>query len=266
MRKKYLLFLFIITVLGCSNNQFLPNRNLHIKIENSEQFNSYQNDFIYLIKVLEDSHPNIYENFPKKVFDAEKNKLLEEFRNIENEAAFQIKLQQFVAKINDAHTKVNITHLFSSNEKYPVSLRWIKDKLYLVNVSQKLPEQYIGCEIIKFGEFSIDKVIKKCGSVISAENDIWQKSRLRRFLRNPTFLEMMEVSNSADSLNMTILTKQQEKLLILYPQEKINWRDSNVRNKITAKKDKPHYYKIFPKENICYYQFNSFYDRKTSYV
>ncbi len=265
MKKKYFgLIIFIIVMFGCSSNQVLKTRELGIKIENSENLNSYQKDFIYLIKVLKDSHPNIYENFSKDAFNAEKGKLLTEFQNLNNETEYQIKLQQFVAKIGDAHTKVFISNLYKTESQYPIHYKWLKNKLYILDTGKSLSEKLIGARIIKINKLTVNETIDLGGSIISCENEIWKKTQLQQLFSNPVFLKLMDIADSADSLSLTILSDQIEKTVTLYPQKKVKWRKLLPCNKITAKKkNKPHSYQIFPEEKTCYYQFNKFFDRQT---
>lgn len=260
-KKYYLLIISVIVLFGCSSNQMLQARDLDIKIENSENLNSYQRDFIYLTQVLEDSHPNIYENFPKEEFDVEKENLLTEFQNLNNETVFQIKLQKFVAKIGDAHTKVSLGNLYKTKLNYPVRYRWIKEKLYIIDTDKSLSDELIGSQVTRMNDLSIKEVVELGGSVISCENEIWKKSELRDLFRNPNFLNLLRINDSIDSLKLTINTKNIEKEIFIYTTEKVKWRNPLAKHNVTNKRQNFHSYKIFPEEKTCYYQFNVFMDR-----
>jgi hypothetical protein len=256
--------LILVIFTGCSSNQATESNKLNVTIENAENLNSYQRDFIYLLKVLEDSHPNIYENFHKNDFDREKEKFLEEFGNMNDNTDYQIKLQQFVSRIGDAHTNIIMNFLFDSPVKYPVHFLWIKENLYITDLDKKLSDKWIGSQVLKIDKYSTKECTKRCGSIISAENEIWKKTQLTNYFRNPDFLTLMKISESADSLCLTILINNKEEEITLYPQKKVKWKNSIPEHEITAKRYKPHSYKILKNEKTCYYQFNSFIDRQTS--
>ena len=258
--KRIVPLILILFLMNCSNSQMLKTKDLAIKIKNKDKLNTFQEDFVYLTKVLKDSHPNIYKNFSKNIFENKKENVLNKLETVTDETAFQIILQNFVANIEDAHTCIKINSLFNSEKNYPLKFHWIKDKLFIVDLDKKLPDKWIGAQVINFEKYSLKETVGKCGSIIAAENNIWKQQKLRSYLRNPVFMKLMKITKTIDSLNLTIMKDELKLKITLNAQDNIKWKNPRKKHKITAKKDKNHYYKILPEERICYYQFNEFID------
>ena len=228
--------------------------NIQILYAQQDSLNIYQKDFIYLCQLLEDSHPNIYENFPKDKFEIEKKKLLKEFANTQNKEEYSIKLQQFVSNIKDAHTKIRFTLLNSF--LYPIRIRSIKDTLFISNIDKSLPTNWLGAKITSFNNIPKDTVLNRAKKYFSYENNICYMNHIVYNLYNYKFLKQLGVIDTSSELKLSIITLKNKNEEITIPNiEKYKLRKIKKVNKLTGPTNRLFHYKIIEDKSICYFHY-----------
>ncbi len=108
--------------------------------------NAYQLDFLYLVKLLQDSHPNVYANFPKEDFNQEKARLLKEFETIDDLGTYALRLQQFCARMSDLHTAIGYYNVLRRTDLsiFPIALTVLQDEFYLTNFDMIIDPEWLG--------------------------------------------------------------------------------------------------------------------------
>ena len=242
---------FILIIL-----QFITFQSLKSQVDT---LNIYQKDFIYLCQLLEDSHPNIYENFPKDKFEIKKKKLLKEFANTKNKAEYSIKLQKFVSNIKDAHTKIQFTLLNSF--LYPIRIRSIKDTLFISNIDKSLPSNWLGAKIINFNNIPKDTVINKAKKYFSCDNNICYMNNIVYYLYNYKFLKQLGIIDTSSELKLSITTLKNKNEEITIPHiEKYKLRKIKKVKNLTGYTNRLFHYKILKDKSICYFHYQECYD------
>lgn len=230
--------------------------------------NEYQLDFLYLVKLLQDSHSNVYANFPKEDFEQEQARMLKELETLEDVSTFALLLQQFCARIADAHTKINTSHVLQNSQYiFPVGFTVLQDDFYLTAFDTGVDMKYLGAKVLAVNGMPMPQVIPKLGRLASCENDTCRKQIVRDLLQEPKTLEFIGIISDNERLRLTVTTRDGAEQMLTRPRrarKAIEWAAILKKEyPVTARKGAEFHYKIFPEKQLCYFQFNEFRDRQT---
>lgn len=222
--------------------------------------NKYQQDFLYYVDALIDTHPGIHSQFPREGFEKEKRKIFNHLKNCTNDGEFEVILQSFTAYIKDSHTNILFINITNSKKYYPVWFNWFGDSLYVIDTSNDLPNEIIGSIVTYINNIPINKVRKMVTKYISCENHICENVKMTSLLRNPIFLEKINLVSSDQKL---IIKNSNNQSFSIFPQKSPKGTNQIKYHPITKKQNEPFSYQIFNDRSVAYFQFNQMIDKAT---
>lgn len=226
-----------------------------------KNYNKFQQDFFYMCKLLEDSHPALFEEIPKQDFIKKKNLFAGSLELVVNKQTFAVMLQKFVSQLNDGHTQIYYADGFG-DLRVPVVMSWSGDHLYISNVNQGLNINLIGKKVLRVGKVAADSLEKMLGPYVSAENRYWKRYQLTNLMNMVGFLLLTDVIDQEETIQLVVDIDGQAKLLDLENSTQVNWLKP-VQHPVTAYNQDLFSYKILPEIKTCYFQFNEFNDLQT---
>jgi len=236
-------------------------------VEDNPEFNPQQKDFLYLVKVLEEGHPNIHKNFPNDEFKKETQRVLQQLRHRVDEEDFLLILQQFCAHAADGHTEVFLSKILSALERFPFHVRFLKDGAYWDAVDLSMDARFIGARLLMVDGRPMEEVQRVIGSLASCENDVCRHEKLAEYLTCPRILRFMGVIADPISAKVRVLTRDgKEETLVVFAKEAktIQWRAVEFQaHPVTRERKDWFWYRVLPEKHLCYMQFNKFMDRQS---
>lgn len=156
--KSYFLFFAVSFLSAYSNSQTTA----------SITAAQWQEDVTYFKEQLVKRHKNAFHHVTKEEFEKDIEQLHNDVPSLKDYEVI-VRLMQITAKVGDGHTGV---HLPANFTRYPVSLNWFGDDLYVTGTSPPY-RSVLGTRVAKIGNFTIDEVNKKLASVISQDENKW---------------------------------------------------------------------------------------------
>ena len=118
----------------------------------------------------------------------------------------------------------------------------------------------IGAKLLKINDLEWGEVLKKCGTLVSAENREQLVSKLRGLLGHIKFLEAVGVNHNDSVLRMTLLTPQNVvKEVIIKAEEAPQYVDPSFK-KIKHLSDKTYNYTLMHEHDLAYVEVGAFLD------
>jgi hypothetical protein len=233
----------------------------------AQQYNIYQQDFIELNQLINDSYP-LSDSIKNKMLSV-KQKYLSDLEACSDEDFFRIKIQSYLALLNDGHSKIDCYTPFTRKGHHPIRFNFINEDLFISSYPNTIPSTFIGKQVITINGVDIKTISRKAKKYISADNDVDLRNYLRWLLNQPTFYDHIGID--ADT----------ELLLELKDGSKISWiRDLNTRefyvkyndnkynidilklvyyknkeNELTGWSNELFEYEILEEHNACYFKF-----------
>jgi hypothetical protein len=130
-------------------------------------------DFKYLVKTLEETHPDPYSGFGGKVFFHKSAFLLEQ--QLKKGATlndFRLLLSSFLAQLQDGHTYVSQVQPPNKDESsliLPINFMVIQNGLIVTQIPNE-NKKIIGSKLLKINEIPIAKLCSEAGKIESLEN------------------------------------------------------------------------------------------------
>ena len=226
-----------------------------------KNYNKFQQDFFYLCKLLEDSHPALFDEIPKQQFIREKQLFAGSLELVVNKQIFAVMLQKFVSQLNDGHTQIYYADGFG-DLRVPVVMSWSGDDLFISNVNQGLDINLIGKRVLRVGKVAADSLEKMLSPYVSAENHYWKRYQLTNLMNMVGFLLFADVIDQEETIQIVVDMDGQIKLLDLDNSAQVTWLKP-AKHPVTAYDQRLFSYKILPEIKTCYFQFNEFNDLQT---
>jgi len=238
----------------------VKNYSIKGKIDKKE-YNDYQYDFIYLTHLLEIGFPLIDSIFPKNERTEQQNSIIKSLSNdnLENKD-FVLNARKYLSNFDNQHTSIYLKSDF--NYFYPYKIHISNDKWYLLNIDKKQDSLFIGEQIEQINGIDINEIEKRLFNFTFAENKINKQYQVRfnQFYKNSIYLKEINLINKeTDELKISFTNKTS---LSLKPiNEKANYYKIDIPpNEITKKQNEIYTYKLYPKSDFGYLQFNSCHD------
>lgn len=269
-RKPVIICFFVLGLAVC---QILQAEDLMYSLEElgCATCNAYQLDFLYLVKLLQESHPNVYANFPKEEFEHEKARILEELAMRGPGSDFALRLQQFCARIGDAHTRINYNDGIQKTQNvFPIVVTVLQDDFYVMNFDAEIEMTFLGAKILAVNGMPMTHVRQHLGKLASCENEICRKEAITYYLQEPSTLQFAGIlrDNEPLTLSVTGLDGMEQTMTIstiaTSAVNDIKWANRSMKtHPVTARKRAWFDYRILPQQQMCYFQCNTFMDRQS---
>lgn len=129
-----------------------------------------QNDLDYLYTTLKSNHPDLFANTPEAAFEARKSQI-EQRLGVENSFDFALDCSSLVALAKDSHTSVS---LGSSGYGLHICLfdMDLYDGTWVLSAIDSAHESLLGSEVTAINGFSVEQVLEKFGTFLSADNPV----------------------------------------------------------------------------------------------
>jgi hypothetical protein len=139
---------------------------------------SLREDFLYLIKSLQQEHPGLYRYVHEETFARLSDSLLQTLNHPMNQFEFGTLIRFFLSSIEDGHTNTSLSpelmQYYSEHVKmFPVQLCFIDEKAY--TVCGEFAELPPGTEILSIDDEPINNIRKKLLRYISGDGKIETK-------------------------------------------------------------------------------------------
>jgi uncharacterized protein (TIGR03437 family) len=129
------------------------------------------------------------------------------------DAEFYVQLTALVALAGDAHTAIylnNGTAISLGFQQFPIQFRWLDDGIF-VTAAAPAYAQALGARLVQVGDFPIDQVIQKLGTVIPHGNDAWLHYEAQQYLTGQQVLQGLDLlpASATSALTFQTLTGNQ---------------------------------------------------------
>lgn len=242
---------------------------LSILAYNKVKINNWNKDIEYLVVQLNKTHPNPYSKISKDEFNLELSTLKKDLPKLKN-YQIELKLQQIIASLGDAHTSLHLNTINFPSKAYPINTWWFGNDLRVIGIDKKY-EQALGCKLIKINNVDINNIINKIDTLISHENNQWLRATNCNYVSNPQILKYFNIINK-DKVQFTFEDSSNKIFSIMITPEKVNNEDiltiSDLRHEQPILKQKPqgqslyYWYKYIPEDKILYFQYNRCMDKE----
>lgn len=127
-----------------------------------------QNDLDYLYTTLKSNHPDLFANTPETAFEARKGQI-EQRLSTETSFDFALDCSSLAALAKDSHTSVS---LGSSGYDLHICLfdMDLYDGTWRLRAIDRAHQQLLGAEIVSINGFSMEQVLERFGTILSADN------------------------------------------------------------------------------------------------
>jgi len=141
----------------------------------SAHANKYQQDFLYLADLVEESFP-YHERYFEGDFEQEKKIVFERLTKVEEPYKFDYAAKEFLAKLNNNHTYLRA----EETEIFPLAIRIFDDELVIVNVGSKVDSNLIGQTIASINDTPASQLLKYSLALTEGETPFQDTSNARR--------------------------------------------------------------------------------------
>ena len=217
MKRLIILLALIIMVIPAAAQE---------KVSNDD----FINDFDYLVKILEETHPDPYSGFGGKVeFKRTTRQSRQEINKINSHDEFIVFLNNYLSHLHDGHTYVSVNREVKSEGLLPVQFRVAADGLFIQNSTADF-SQYVGQRVTRINGFSLDDLRKKVNTIVPAENKYGEYSNIVKVINSHDFSKKLlgdfeKITLTLDSENLSL--SLQEKPDFLPHKSNINNLDAN---------------------------------------
>jgi hypothetical protein len=277
--RKHLRKLIITIVLGCCLGTSSIYNTITVKAldkpernqskiadrEKEEVFTTEElrEDLDFLIKNLEEIHPNIYHSVNKEEFQREVKEVREGFKDSMTDVDFYSKTAPLVSKLREGHTWINWPgsiekKLFNGKGRvFPYKIKLFEDRIFITDTIDSNNSIPIGSEIIAINAWGTEDIIKDCLKYTSGELDHYKKS----MIEDKFSTKYVTVYDFSDTYSIMYKDAEDNKYKTAAV-EGIDYRKFIEHDKKINSQYKNYSYTYLEDINTGYIQFNSFYDFK----
>lgn len=153
----------------------------------SSQTNPFLSDFDYLVKKLEETHPDPYTGFGgTEGFIQKKNHFSELMKEDLTPEAFVMLLNQFLSSLNDGHTFANFPdNSAKSTQVLPMRFKIAADGIFVLNTTSEFAHLR-GMTLSSVNGYPVDELLARTKSFLPAENLYGEHFNLLQILNNNT--------------------------------------------------------------------------------
>lgn len=139
----------------------------------TEQTQHYIADFDEFVKTLTETHPAVYKFISQSDFNALAERLRSEINNTTTKQSFIWKLSEVIAAIGCSHTSLGFfnqqSDLVPIEAYFPLQVRWIENKLYVIDAMINSNSIEKGQEIRAINDVPVSEIIKTAFKHINSQ-------------------------------------------------------------------------------------------------
>jgi len=212
-------------------------------------------DFKFLLKNLEETHPNPFLFISKDDLEKALNDLTLRSKYVD-EISFFFEFMRIFSKMKDSHTRVKGIGRILSETKYPIRFKYLGNRYYISSIDLENKES-VGSEIFSLNKIPMEAVVSKISQVITHENEIVLSNAIEQWMYEPDLLKYLEIVDK--SLMLEVRTE--DEVIKLEPseiseEELHNPREVNIKNSETLNPKGLYWTKYYEDLNTYYLQYN----------
>ena len=145
--------------------------------------NTVISDLKFMVKTLENVHPDIYHSISKDSFQLKLNKEIEALPERITELEFYTLCARLTSFFKTGHTRPREDHLVSKyivGRSFPFETKIIDDRLFVTHNLSLLSAVPVGSEIIEINNKSIHQVIDEWSQLVSYENEAFRNYQITK--------------------------------------------------------------------------------------
>ncbi len=154
-------------------------------------------DFAYLVRTIEDVHPDPYGRIGKDEWERNKDTLRDLFASPLSAAQYYFAVNSLVTSAGDAH---NILRFEETDRGLPVTFEWVEEGLV---IAEDYGQFRKGDLILTIGDQSPRQLLDRLDEIVSSENVYRVRDESRRHLRRRLVLDHLDLVQN-DSVLFTI--------------------------------------------------------------
>ena len=162
-------------------------------------------DFKYLVKNLEETHPNPFLFISKEDLEKDLNELALKAKDV-NKTTFFFELMKIFSKMKDSHTRVKGIGRILSETKYPIRFKYLGNRYYISSIDLE-NKGSVGSKVFSLNKIPMEEVVSKMSQVITHENEIVLSNAIEQWMYEPDLLKYLGiVDDSLIPVSYTHLT------------------------------------------------------------
>lgn len=196
---------------------------LQLHAQQEYKTDSLINDFRYFIEKLEETHPDPYTKYggrPMFRRSAEVTERWMRYESISTKDQLASYINTFLVPLHDGHTLVANPNSEPFNNKEmlcaPIKFRVLYDRLFVRAIDNSMNE-LVGSRLLEVEGVEIDNLVTHMASKYPAENNVGMYLNASWNLRNKQTLEFCIGKELSDSLHITLLDTQNNKVHLALP-------------------------------------------------
>jgi len=154
-------------------------------------------DFAYLVKTIEDVHPDPYGRIGKDEWESKKDALRELFAYPLAAAQYYFALNSLVTSVRDGHT---VLRFEETDKGLPLTFEWVEEGLV---IAEEYGQFQKGDLVLKIGDQTLQQLLVRLDEIVSSENIYRVRDESTRHLRRRPVLEYFYLVED-DSVLFTI--------------------------------------------------------------
>ncbi len=174
-------------------------------------------------------------------------------------------MAKLLAILHDGHTEVSLVGTSSRFRRYPITLYYFQDDLYVVATDES-HRSVVGSVVKSIDGVPIADVLERLKPYMNRDNDIEYITTAPVLMTIPEILYALKIALQADSTTITITKDGHDQSLKL---EAMSLQEYNTMKRVRAYEsaplylqnpDKVNWYRYLPEHHILYISFKSLFD------
>ncbi|MFO7862551.1 MAG: S41 family peptidase [Salinivirgaceae bacterium] len=137
---------------------------------NAQQLNSYQQDFLQLAEIIQNTHPA--NDSVKNALKDLQGGIVEELANCDGVFDFRLVAQQYMALLHDGHSQLDLENYQYGTAYYPVYFQGQNSRVFIGGCHKSLPINLIGKEVKSLNGVAVDTLMLRARPYFSCDNEI----------------------------------------------------------------------------------------------
>jgi uncharacterized protein (TIGR03437 family) len=153
-----------------------------------------QQDLSYVATQVPKLHANFFFQLDPAIYQRAVAALQSQIPTL-SDAEFYVQLAALIAMAGDAHTAISLTDNTARNagfQRLPLQFRWLDDGIFVTSAAPDYAPA-LGARLIQVGNFPIDQVISKLGTLIPHANDQWLHYEAQQYLTGQQILQGLDL-------------------------------------------------------------------------
>ena len=228
-------------------------------IKDFKSFSGYHKDAIYLVKVIKETYPRLYQKVPD--FDEKSNQYIITSSKIKSEKQFDIELKKFISILKDGHSNFSIDFSKYDKTRYGLYIFKEKENWIIGNIDKEIDSVVIGKKIVSINNIPIKEIEQKIINFESGENKYWKFRQFIYHFSFPTYWEALEVIYP-ENKNLNFVVENKEGISKFTLKDKEERKAYKIETKTSKypfryKQNNGFYDTISKSKNFAYLQMNT---------